>query len=372
MRLFDLIEQDDLVRASAHGLSQLATFLITHIAGRRPHQTRDGMPFAVFGHVHLQQGILIVKQEPREGFRQFGLAHPAGAEKDERTHRAARILQPRARPPDGVRHAGDGIVLADHVLLQVPLHLQQASRLRFLHARHRDTGPTRDDCCDIVGVHDLIEPLLFLPGGTPCLKLGRQLDALALQVGGQGIVALLPGCLLLDRQAVHLLAELLQFRWQAVDGNHQFGASLVDQVDGLVGQMPLLHVTIRENRRCAQGIIGDAHAVMRLIAILETFEHLDGVLDRGLLDEDRRKAPLERRVLLDVLAVLVQRSGANALQFPARQGGLHHVRGVNCPLSGTGAHHCVQFVDEQDDLSLRLLDLLQGSLQTLLELAAEA
>ena len=65
---------------------------------------------------------------------------------------------------------------------------------------------------------------------------------------------------------------------------------------------------------------------------------------------DRLEAPLERRVLLDVLAVLVERRRADAMQFAARQRRLEHVGGVHRALRLAGADERVQFVDEQDDL----------------------
>src|SRR5207244_6272050 len=89
-----------------------------------------------------------------------------------------------------------------------------------------------------------------------------------------------------------------------------------------------------------------------------------------LADEDRLEAPLERRVLLDVLAVLVERRRADATQLPAGEHRLEHVPRVDRALRGARAHDRVQLVDEEDDLALARLDLLQHGLQPLLELTA--
>ena len=91
----------------------------------------------------------------------------------------------------------------------------------------------------------------------------------------------------------------------------------------------------------------------------------------GCVDQHRLEAALERGVLLDVLAVLVERGGADAVQLAARQHGLQQVAGVHRALGRAGADHRVQLVDEQDDLPLRGLHLLQHGLQPLLELAAK-
>ena len=109
---------------------------------------------------------------------------------------------------------------------------------------------------------------------------------------------------------------------------------------------------------------------MDLVAFAQTPQDADGVLDRRLADHHGLEAPLERRVLLDVLAVLVERRRADRVQLAARQHRLQHVRRVHRSFRRAGADHGVQLVDEQDDLALRVGDLLEHRLQPLFELAA--
>ena len=109
---------------------------------------------------------------------------------------------------------------------------------------------------------------------------------------------------------------------------------------------------------------------MNLEALPQPAQDRDRVLDRRLVDQHRLEAALERRVLLDVPAVLVERGGADAVQLAAREHRLEHVAGVHRPLGGAGADDRVQLVDEQQDPPLAGLDLLQHRLQPLLELAA--
>ena len=91
---------------------------------------------------------------------------------------------------------------------------------------------------------------------------------------------------------------------------------------------------------------------------------------RRLVDHHRLEAPLERRILLDVLAVLVERGRADAVQLAAREHRLEHVAGVHRALGRAGADDGVQLVDEEQDPALGGLDLLQHGLEALLELAA--
>ena len=110
--------------------------------------------------------------------------------------------------------------------------------------------------------------------------------------------------------------------------------------------------------------------MVRLVALLEPAQDRDRVGDGRLAHEHRLEAPLERGVLLDVLAVLVERRRADRAQLAAREHRLEHVRGVDGALGGAGLDDRVQLVDEEDDLALRALDLGQHGLQALLELAA--
>ena len=88
----------------------------------------------------------------------------------------------------------------------------------------------------------------------------------------------------------------------AVDLHAHAGGSLVHEVHGLVGQEAVGDVAAGELGRLHQGRVPDAHAVVQLVALLQAAQDADGVLDGGLLHEDRLEAPRQGRVLLDVLA----------------------------------------------------------------------
>ena len=109
---------------------------------------------------------------------------------------------------------------------------------------------------------------------------------------------------------------------------------------------------------------------MRLVALLQAAEDRDRVGSRRLADKDRLEPALERSVLLDVLAVLVERRRADGTQLAPGEHRLEHVRCVDRPLCGAGAHDRVQLVDEEDDLPGGGGDLPEHGLQALLELAA--
>src|SRR5947209_20338403 len=108
---------------------------------------------------------------------------------------------------------------------------------------------------------------------------------------------------------------------------------------------------------------------MLLVAIAQALEDLDRLLGRGLVDRDLLEATLQRRVALQVLAVLLERRSADRLQLTAGQRRLEDRRGIYGALGGAGTYEVVQLVDEQDDVAA-LGDLLHHLLQALFELSA--
>ena len=127
-------------------------------------------------------------------------------------------------------------------------------------------------------------------------------------------------------------------------------AGLVHHVDGLVGQETAGDVAVGKLRGGFERFVGELRLVVRLVLRAQALEDLDRLLDGRRLDLDRLEAALERGVLLDVLAVLVERGRADALQLAAGQRGLDDVGGVHRAFGRAGADDGVQLVDEEDDV----------------------
>ena len=180
---------------------------------------------------------------------------------------------------------------------------------------------------------------------------------------------------LLERLALDLELEdapldLVDRGRHRVDFHLELRRGFVDEVDRLVGEEAVRDVAVGKRRGRDERRIRDLHAVVQLVALLEAAQDRDGVLDGRLADENGLEAALERGVLLDVLAVLADGRRADRAQVAAREGGLEHVAGVHRALGRPRADERVQLVDEEDDLAVRLLDLLEDRLEALLEFAA--
>ena len=183
-----------------------------------------------------------------------------------------------------------------------------------------------------------------------------------------GLVGQLPvGQFQLHQPPLHLV-DLVR---HALQLHRQPAGGLVHQVDGLVGQEAVGDVAVREVGGRHQGRVLDLDAlVMGLVARLQPAEDGDRVLDRGLADEHRLEPPLQGGVLLDVLAVFVQRGGADAAQLAAGQGRLEQVGRVAAAFGPARADHRVQLVDEEDHVA-GVGHFAEHGLEPLLELAAE-
>mmetsp|Transcript_6214 Transcript_6214/g.25125 ORF Transcript_6214/g.25125 Transcript_6214/m.25125 type:complete len:674 (-) Transcript_6214:1823-3844(-) len=174
----------------------------------------------------------------------------------------------------------------------------------------------------------------------------------------------------LDLELDHPAVQPVHRLGLGVDLDLDLGRGLVDQVDGLVGQEAVGDVAVAQLGRGDDGRVGDLHAVVHLVLLLQAAQDGNRGLHAGLVDQHLLEAALERGVLLDVFAVLVQGGGADAVQLAAGQGRLEHIAGVDGAFGLAGADHGVDLVDEQDGLAFVLGHFLEHALQALLEVAA--
>ena len=156
--------------------------------------------------------------------------------------------------------------------------------------------------------------LLLLPLALERAGALGQVGELALErleAGLGGVVLLLAQRLALDLELDAPALELVELDGHRVHLHAQPAGGLVDEVDRLVGQEAVADVAVGEDGGGDERRVGDAHAVVDLVALAQAAQDRDRLLDVRLVDEDRLEAPLERRVLLDVLAVLVERRRAD-------------------------------------------------------------
>ena len=324
----------------------------------------------VLRHVELHHGGLVTEQELGERLRGLGLSDSGRPEEDERARRTLRVLEAGTRAPDGLRHRVDRGVLADDPLVQLLFHAQELRGLFFGELVDGDARPEREHFGDRLFGH-LVEEVdaLGAPFGFLRLALLEELLLLVAQVRGALELLRLDRALLLAPDARDLVFEIAVVGRCLHATDAQARTGLVDEVDRLVGKVAVGDVAVGEVGRGDDRLVGDRDAVVSLVAVAQTLQDLDRVRDGGLLDLDRLEPPLERRVLLEVLAVLVERRRTDGLQLTAGEHRLEDRRRVDRTFGRAGTDEGVQLVDEEDDVAARA-DLLQHLLQALFEVAA--
>ena len=105
------------------------------------------------------------------------------------------------------------------------------------------------------------------------------------------------------------------------------------------------------------------------VFVLDVVEDVKGLFGRGGLEDDFLETTFQRTILFDVLAVFVQRGGADTLQFATGQCGFEEVGGIHAAGRVTSAYHRVQLVDEEDDIGV-FLQFFEDGFHALLELSA--
>ena len=175
---------------------------------------------------------------------------------------------------------------------------------------------------------------------------------------------------LLDLELADAPLDHVDLERHRVDLDTQSRRGFVDEVDRLVGELPPADVAVGQHRGRDEGSILDAHPMVDLVPLLQAPQDRDRVLDGRLAHVDLLEPTLERRILLDMLAVLVERGRTDEAQLTAREHRLDHVAGVDRTFCAARTDDRVQLVDERDDLALGVGDLLEDGLESLFELAA--
>ena len=308
--LLDFVQQQDGMGIFVDLLRQQAALVEADVTRRGADEARHRVALHVLRHIEADQ---FQPQDPGKLTGHLRLAHARGTGEEEGADGLLLLPQAGAAHADGGGQGVDGRFLAEDHQFQIPVQVAQGLGIRGGDLLGRDAGDLGDDTLDVGNVDAFLAP-----------RRGHELH---------------------------------------------MGTGLVDDVDGLVGQVAVVDVLGRQFRRGAEGRLGVADLVMFLEAGLEALEDQDRVLDAGLVDIDLLKTPGQGPVLLENAAKLLVGGRADTAQLPGGQDRLDQIGGVHDPARGrTGADDGVNLVDEQNGLGLAL-ELGDDRLQALLEVA---
>ena len=215
--------------------------------------------------------------------------------------------------------------------------------------------------------------LLLLPLGVETTLLFAQLGQLLIQplqpITAGGIR--LPG----QGELFHLQLqdapiELINLLWLGGDLHLQSRGRFIHEIDGLIGKEAIGDIAARQHGGSNQGVIGNAHAMVHLITLLETPKDGDCVFHGGLINKHLLETTFQGWILFDVLAMFIQGGGTDAAQFTAGEHRLEQVAGIHGATTGTGSHDSMNFVDKKHNLPLRGGYLLEHRLEPFFKLTA--
>ena len=240
--LFDFIEQEHTMRMLVHPVGQLTTLIKPNIARRRADQTGNRVFLHIFGHVKAQQ---FYTQRIRQLFRDFGFTHAGWASEQIIADGLFRFTQASPRQFDSRGQCLDcGVLPKDHALERF-LQILENLGVVLGNIFRRDARDFRHNRFDFLGA--------------------------------DGFAAL--GC----------RDQMLRC------------ACLVDHVDGFVGQLAVVDVTIRQLYSGFDRIGGVFNRVMLFEVFLQTLQDLDGIWHRRLVHVDFLETTRQRAIFFEVL-----------------------------------------------------------------------
>ena len=183
------------------------------------------------------------------------------------------------------------------------------------------------------------------------------------------LIALTTNSLAFDLDLSRTTVEGVDLLGHGVHFKAQTCRRLIDQVDRLVGQKTRRDVAVRQLNGSHNRLVLDTNLVVVFVALLQSTQNRNGVLDRRLIDHNLLKTTLQGLILFEIFLKFVERRRTNRAQLATCQSGFQDVGSVHRAIALTRTDQRVNLVNEEQNLTVRGDHLLHHSLQSLLELA---
>ena len=220
--------------------------------------------------------------------------------------------------------------------------------------------------------HLLAFALLLCPASIEACKLFLRISKLLLELLQTLLRSRISGLLqlhLLHLQARDSARKLINLLWLTIKLHAQVCSSFIDKVDGLIRKLTAGDVAVGQRSCSHECIIADSHLMVSFITTLQTTQNRDSVLNARFSDENLLEAALQSGVLLNVFAVFVECCCADHADLATSEHRLEHVSSVHRAFCSACAHNSVNLINESDDVTIRLADFVENSLEAFLKLA---
>ncbi len=253
--------------------------------------------------------------------------------------------------------------------MQLFFHAQQFLRFFFFNGRNRNAGPAADNFFDVLTVDDTggrLVKMIFLAQAAEVFPLfplfvGIETRLLKFMVGNRIFHAMHDELdPFLDFRNVFRQRSLAQLYARA---------GFVEQVNRFVRQEAVRNIAVGVIDRILDRVVGVAHGMELLVALLDAVNNLDRFLFTGRRNFYRLEAALEGAVFFNGLAIFAGRGGADALDLTARKRWLKNIGCIQRAFSGTGPDQGVQLIDK-DDAVLIFHQFFHDGFEALFKLSA--
>ena len=144
----------------------------------------------------------------------------------------------------------------------------------------------------------------------------------------------------------------------------------VNQINSFVGQEAVGNVAVRQFCRRHNRWVGNLHAVVDFVAVLQAAQNRNRVFHARLAHQHFLETAFQRGVFFDILAVFVQRGRADTVQLTARQSRFQHIARIHGTVCFARAHQCVDFVNKNQRVAVVFCQIVQHRFQAFLKFAA--
>ncbi len=204
-------------------------------------------------------------------------------------------------------------------------------------------------------LHTADAALFVLPLRFHLRKAVALIGQLLLQIGQmrrRDGIGFLFQCGFFDFQLHDLSGNLVHFGRHGIHFRADHCTGFVYEVDRLIRQETVGDIAVREGRCRDQRRIVNLDAVIDLVALLQTSEDRDCILDGRLTDLHRLEAAFQCGILFDIFAVFIERCRTDAVQLAACEHRLQQIAGIHRAVGLARADDRMQLINEQQDPSL--------------------
>ncbi len=326
------------------------------------------MLLSILAHIYADERFRISEKPLSKTFHEMRLTHARRTYEEESANGTVVSFETYTVADDGAREFGDCLVLCNDFAAQGFGKSLESLVLVLRHFIGGHTTHQRNHTCNIVGRYFFgIGLLAFLPFARHAFKLFCHLGHFVAKIGSK-LVVLVTGC---SEFAVARFVDQSLLLFQFFRSVERFkvltATGFVKRIYSLVGKGTVGDITCGKRHAVVQRFVGILHVVVLLVAVLDIFKNLIGLLGSCWFKHHFLEAAVKRTVLFYCLFEFGDGSSTYALNLAAGKSGLEDIGSIERTCGRTGSDDCMDFIHKKNDLGMGL-DFFHKAAQTFFKL----